>query len=425
MATHDVSALERVRQTARLLRSEGRNGVERRVRTRLARAVAPSADGHLPVAMEDLRGAGRVLAAGGPPGPLPWTPGEPLKVAFVDEPPSRGSGGQTTIYRMVEHLERRGCDVSVHLIDRHGWHIDQHRRTIRSAWPGVRAEVTDVADGIRDSHAVLATCWESAYPVLASPAAGRRMYFVQDYEPEFHPAGSLSMLAAATYEFGFHGITAGRWLVDKLDREHRMPAEHFDFGCDLAEYHLDDSPGARSARTGVAYYCRPSTPRRAHELAMAALEIFAATHPHVDIHFYGHLVADVPFAVTQHGMLSPTELGQLYNRCIAGLVLSATNVSLVPLEMLGSGCVPVVNDAEHTRLVLANDEVEWSTATPWALAESLTALVDAPPAVREARARAAAASVEDASWERAGDQVLAAIRSAVRSALEPSAHDAG
>ena len=72
------------------------------------------------------------------------------------------------------------------------------------------------------------------------------------------------------------------------------------------------------------------------------------------IHLYGEPAGRLPFAATEHGLLPPEQLNTLYNRCIAGLVLSATNVSLVPHEMLAAGCIPVVNDAEHNRIVLDN-----------------------------------------------------------------------
>lgn len=340
-------------------------------------------------------------------------PGEPLRVAWVDVPPSKGSGGQTTIYRMIEHLERNGVECAMYLMDHHGWDLETHRRTIATWWPGVRAEVRDLADGIDDAHVVMATCWESAYPVLASPALGARMYFVQDYEPMFYPAGSLAMMAEATYDFGFRAITAGRWLSERLAREHGMTADHFDFGCDLTHYRIDASSGAAARRTGVAYYCRPSTPRRAHELALVALRIFAEQHPHVDIHLYGEPIPDPGFDVTHHGLLTPADLGELYNTCIAGLVLSATNVSLVPHEMLAAGCIPVVNEGEHSRLVLDNDHVRY--ASPFGLATALGELVSASGQERAARARAAADSVTSRSWDGAGDQVLAAIRSTVAS----------
>src|SRR4029453_12948650 len=95
---------------------------------------------------------------------------------------------------------------------------------------------------------------------------------------------------------------------------------------------------------------------------------------------------------TDHGVMTPAELGRLYNRCAAGLVLSATNVSLVPHEMLAAGCIPGVNDAEHHRIVLDNDHVAYAPATPHDLAEALGRLVTRPPEVMAAEARAAAAS---------------------------------
>jgi glycosyltransferase involved in cell wall biosynthesis len=86
--------------------------------------------------------------------------------------------------------------------------------------------------------------------------------------------------------------------------------------------------------------------------------------------------------------------------------------------MLAAGCIPVVNDAEHNRVVLDNDAVAYAEATPFALADALSRLVERSPAEREADARAAAASVESTSWETSADQVerilldLVAARSA-------------
>ena len=69
-------------------------------------------------------------------------------------------------------------------------------------------------------------------------------------------------------------MTAGRWLSERLRADYGMPADHFDFGRDL-DYVLDTGPEAENARAGVCFYCRPETPRRAFELAVLALELFA------------------------------------------------------------------------------------------------------------------------------------------------------
>jgi glycosyltransferase involved in cell wall biosynthesis len=402
--------LERVRQTRRLLRSEGPAGVAARLLDRGSRRLAPAGGERLRVARRDLVRAAEIAASGWRlPGPLPAVAGEPLKVAWVHVPPGEGAGGFTTMARLASSLEDAGHECTVYLQDRHGGSIAQHTRAVRRWWPWLHAELRDLAEGIDDTHAIFATSWETAYPVLSSPAKGARLYLVQDYEPWFKAAGSEALLAEATYGFGFHGVTAGRWLAGMLRGEHQMTAEHFDFGCDLEHYRID--PGAE--RTGVCLYARPSTPRRAFELAVAALDLFAERHPSVEIHMFGERVGRLPFAASNHGLLAPRELNRLYNRCVAGLVLSATNVSLVPHEMLAAGCIPVVNDAEQNRVVLANPHVAYAAPTPFGLAMALEALVERPVGERSPAAAAAAASVRGASWAAAGAVVERIVRAVV------------
>jgi glycosyltransferase involved in cell wall biosynthesis len=396
------SIVERLRQTSRLLRSEGPAGVAARLLARATEALEATSHDSLPVSREHLIRASEIAGRREAlPEPAPWRPGEALRVAWVCGPPGEGSGGHTTMFRAVAALERRGHECVVYIHDRHGWEIGQHRRTIRSWWPWVKAEVRDLEEGFEDVHIVFATSWETAYPVLASRARGKRCYFVQDFEPSFYPAGTEALLAEATYRFGFHGVTAGRWLAQLLRREYAMPTDHFDFGCDLHHY----SGNGAAERSGICYFCRPSTPRRAHELAVMALDLFAARHPEVEIHAYGERAGTLPFDVTDHGLLTPSQLGELYRSCIAGLVISATNVSLVPHEMLAAGCIPVVNEAEHNRVVLDSDHVEYADATPFELSEALSRLVSRPNADRVAAAQAATESVHSISWEESGRQV--------------------
>jgi glycosyltransferase involved in cell wall biosynthesis len=409
---------ERARQTRRLLQSEGYAGIATRIRARAADWISPAGSTPLPIARQDLVRAAEIAGAGWKlPAPLPMRGGEPLEVAWVCVPQSAGAGGFTTISRLACALENAGHRCTIYLHDRHGWSLEQHRQTMRTWWPSLRAEIRDAAEGIADAHAIFATSWETAYPVLSSPALGSRFYLVQDYEPLFYAAGSNALLAEATYRFGFHGLTAGRWLAQLLEREYGMSTDWFDFGCDLERYRLDP----RAQRTGVCVYTRPSTPRRAFELASAALDLFAERHPEVDIHMYGEHARGLPFVARNHGLLAPQELGELYNRCVAGLVLSATNVSLVPHEMLAAGCIPVVNDAEQNRMVLDNPEVVYAPATPFDLANALSALVERPLDERRAAAQAAAASVAGASWQDAGATIERVIREAVHAASHAEA----
>ena len=211
--------------------------------------------------------------------------------------PGPGSGGHTTMFRMVSALEQAGHRCILYLREEDGWDIAQHAAIIRSWWPSVKAEIRSVADGIEDAHAIFATAWETAYPVLVSPARGKRFYLVQDFEPSFYPAGSASLLADATYRFGFHHVTAGRWLAEMLRRDYDARADHFDFGRDLT-YDLDASVGPQQ-RTGVTFYSRPT--RRAGPTSSASwrLELFAAApsgggHPPVRVRGEGPAVPRRP-----------------------------------------------------------------------------------------------------------------------------------
>ncbi len=414
-----VSSFERAAQTRRLLRSEGCAGVKTRLLERASNLLSPAGTYRLRVAREELVRAAEIASAGWPlPTPLPARADEPLELAWVCVPLFPGAGGHTTLVRIISCLENAGHHCTIYLHDRHGWSLKQHRRNIRSGWPRLKADVRDAADGIEDAHGVFATSWETAYKVLTSDARGLRFYLVQDFEPWFYPAGSEALMAEATYRFGFHGITAGAWLADFLGPEYGMVSDYFDFGCDLDSYSFqNDEP-----RTGVCLYSRPTTARRGFELCVAALDLFAERHPEIAIHLFGEDVPirGLPFPAEQHGQLRPKDMNELYNACAAGLVLSATNVSLVPHEMLAAGCIPVVNDAPRNRVVLDNSQVAYAPATPFDLANALSLLVERSSTSRQAAARAAANSVRGRTWEEAGGMVETSVRDAVMAAQPQS-----
>lgn len=329
--------------------------------------------------------------------------GEGMTLNWVMTPPGPGSGGHTTLFRLIDYLERQGHDCRVYLYDVYGSDAAYHETVLRSAFPKFRGTVHDMSASMGDAHAVFATSWQTAYPVFNARSAGKRFYLVQDHEPSFYPVSTASALAERTYDMGFHAITAGRWLATKLAHEHGMAADGFDFGCDTDRY---GATGAR--RDGIVFYARPEAPRRAFELGMFALELFAARRPDLVVHLYGGDLGRVPFAATQHGHLDVQRLNELYGRCYAGLSLSLTNVSLVPYEMMAAGCIPVVNDAEHNRVVLRSEHVAYAEASPHALAAALER-VCAHPAF-EARSLAAAASMTACSWDDAGATVETVLR---------------
>ena len=87
--------------------------------------------------------------------------------------------------------------------------------------------------------------------------------------------------------------------------------------------------------------------------------------------------------------------------------------------MLAAGCIPVINDAEHNRIVLDNPHVRYTPPTPHALAAALEDLMQM--ADFSTLSRIAAESVKSATWDDAGAAVDAAFKRALNSS--PQAQD--
>lgn len=398
----NASIARRWRQFAWLARTRGVREIADRLRTRAGSALQPRLP-PWPVFSADVLAADLVRPYF--PQVPPVQDGEPIRLNWVMTGPSPGSGGHTTIFRAIRYLEENGYRSRIYLY--HPALTDPvHYAEIIGRHYGFDGPVERLEGPMADAHGVVATNWGSAYAVFNARCAGKRFYFVQDFEPDFHPIGVEHVLAESTYSMGFHALTAGKWLAGKLSADYEMVASPFDFGCDTSRYANRGAP-----RTGIAFYARPSAPRRGFELGLLALQIFADRNPNIRIHLYGERIGATPFECEDHGLATTAELDDIYNCCFAGLSLSLTNVSLVPLEMLAAGCIPVVNDAPHNRMVLDNPHVRYATATPQALAAALEGVVRSPrfPAL----SAAASQSQQSVRWEDAGRAIDTAIRAAL------------
>lgn len=387
----------------RVLTTPPRELAQRVVRRAYERVGAAELD--FPLLTDDVADSARVRHEAAPPVPAD----RPLVVGWVCTPPSGGSGGHTTMFRMVQALERAGHRCVVLLYERHGAATAERADVIRWHWPQVQAEVRSVDEGFGGLDVVVATGWETAH-VLASraPAGVHRAYFVQDYEPFFYPHGSEYQLAADSYRFGFTTIALGHMVQERLATELNVASELVPFSCDTSVYRLHN----RGPRNGVVLYAKPGVPRRGFRLAAMALQEFHDRHPEHEIHVYGERVPDLGVPVHHHGRLAPAELNDLYNRVVAGLAMSFTNISLVAEEMLAAGCVPVVNDDADARADLESLFVAWARPTPSGLAAALSSAVEHDsPGVWAA---AAAASVRCDDWTAAGDRLTAIIAEVAR-----------
>ena len=312
------------------------------------------------------------------------------------------------MFRMIEALEKTGHTCVLYLYDRFQGDYRRYTDVIRRGWPSVKAEVRDIAHGVAPLDGLVATNWQTAH-VVASRAhpPTRHFYFIQDYEPFFYPRGSEYALAEDTYRFGFRCITLGSMAAEILREEVGIESAIAEFGCDTTVYRLTNS----GFRSGVAFYSKPDVPRRGYSLSVLALAEFHRRHPEQPIHFFGERSQNADFPIVDHGNLSPSSLNALYNQTIAGLVMSFTNVSFVPEEMLASGTIPVVNDDPYARAGLRSRAVEWARPTPLALADRLCEVVERPDL--SAQAELAAGTVSSEQWRPAQQTVVSAIEAEI------------
>ena len=320
-----------------------------------------------------------------------------LNIGWVLSPISIGSGGQHTIARFAKSLQERGHNVTFFIYESISQQpADYYHQLLKEHFDiDVRCLPMSQADK-EDIDVLFATGWETAYPVFNMKNPAHKMYFVQDFEPLFYGMGSKAVLAENTYRFGFYGITAGRWLTKKVG-EYGMKADFFDFGADLDIYR---PTGKTSKKKQICFYARPVTERRAFEIGVLTLAKFHQIHPDYNIVFFGWDVSDydIPFPYENRGIVSPVELSSIYHDSQACLVLSLTNASLLPLELLAAGCVPVMNDGENNRLVIGeNSDIVCTLDSPIELAKGLDEVVSAPDI--EARCQRISKSAESSSWD--------------------------
>lgn len=343
------------------------------------------------------------------------TAAKTLRFNWVMPPPGKGSGGHLNIFRFMKFLEDAGHECRIYLYAQ-GTHgpVSAVKAIMGDSYAELKATKDmawlDNPDDMKAADGIFATSWETAYPVFNAKLAARRFYFVQDFEPYFYPAGSFHTFAENTYKLGFFGVTAGRWLAEKLKADFGMPTAHYDFGCDKHTYFYKN----RGARREILFYARPYTERRGFETGLMALDLFHREHPDYTINLVGWDVSqyDIPFPYVNLKTLEISQLNDLYNRCAAGLVLSFTNMSLLPLELLGSGTIPVVNNDDNNVRVSDNRYIAYSDNDPRSLAQTLSAVVTRSDLA--GHAEAASSSVGQAGWEAAGQKFVSTVEKETR-----------
>ena len=354
---------------------------------------------------------------------------------FIPWVPTPYLGGTYTILRFASHFKREhGVESRFCIYDVPDDMARKAARRIKEAFPELSdAEFSSAepAGGgekfshLRECDAAIATFWTSAYPVLRFEKAKAKFFFVQDFEPYFYSAGSAFALAEESYRFGFPGIVNTPGLAEAY-RSYGNRAVSFVPAVDRARYHPPADPRPdRPFR--VFFYGRPSSPRNAFGLGLAALgELKERYGDAVDIVCAGESWNPGQFGfgdrISNLGRLrNLEEVADLYRTCHVGLVLMLTkHPSYQPFEFMASGVACVSNHNPDTAWFLRDGEnCLLSRPTAGLIASTIGRLVD-DPSLRHGITERALTEVQGICWEDEIERVWSAMTNPAEGFGDPS-----
>jgi glycosyltransferase involved in cell wall biosynthesis len=297
--------------------------------------------------------------------------GEPIN--WIIPVPGEGSGGHSTIFRMVKSLEDQGhiCNLIVYGSEEAKLDFKELKKNSLAWFEPVKAELIPFKGELPKAKAYIATNWISAYWLRSVASPAKKIYFVQDFEPWFFERSSNYYFALETYKFSFHHITAGEWLAHKLHEVSGVKARHINLAHNLPKIKTSFRQVADVPR--ILLYARPSTGRRGVELALATM-----TYLHRSgFEFHAVLIGSerlpgyLEFPHTNLGIVGHEQLSQVYSNSDAALVLSLTNLSLLPVELMAHA-VPVVSNSGYWLDWFLNDKnCQLASPTPEGLAQAI------------------------------------------------------
>jgi glycosyltransferase involved in cell wall biosynthesis len=203
-----------------------------------------------------------------------------------------------------------------------------------------------------------------------------------------------------------------------------MECSAFGFSYDRGTYSPNGSRRLSDGKKRVLFYARPSTERRGFELGILALALVAKKMPATEFVLIGFPPQSIqlPFSAVLPGILAPSDLAAFYRSCSIALVLSHTNPSMLPLELMACGCAVVSNSGPNVQWLLSDHTTQLASPTPEALADAVLTLL----ANEQLRARKVAAGfsfAESTDWS-TEIKKIESIFYRVLNVLPRSKHDA-
>ena len=216
-------------------------------------------------------------------------------------------------------------------------------------------------DDLTGGDISICTQWKTALFSLKFNKVKRKFYFIQDYEPLFYPAGSISALIEETYRFGFFGISNTVSLKNIYDSYNGGHSHFFTPSIDKQVFYPQINRRERDSKL-VFFYARPEHPRNGFELGVTALEKLKQNMgDNVRIVTAGASWSPEEYGldgiIENLGLIKYEETADLYRHCDVGLIMMFTrHPSYLPLELMACGCPVVTNYNPATTWLLHDRE---------------------------------------------------------------------
>jgi glycosyltransferase involved in cell wall biosynthesis len=315
-------------------------------------------------------------------------------IAFVVRAPiAITSGGYKKIFVLANYLKSRDYDVRVHveaIAHLAGKSVAEIRDYCNLHFSIAPTAVFVGHSGIDPVDVAIATNWPTAPIVHDLDQVRSKLYFVQDFEPDFYTSDQPERrMADATYDLGLSVIAIGDYLTELLGCRGRL-ARSIPFGVEKCFHQAGQNRNLQDSASSISvlFFARPDIPRRNFAVGVEALAAIHDKYPEIRIRLYGlEGFVELPFPYENLGQLSQADVAAEMARSDIHLSYSLTNVSSVIYEAMACGCACVEADVPSVRGMVGDGEnCLLAEPTVTATLEALDSLIkDAPFRERIAR----------------------------------------
>lgn len=297
------------------------------------------------------------------------------KIAWFIPMPIAGSGGHRTIIQNANILAENGYECDLYVENDYVTKPGQMTNLLKELFGECKCNVHMGGQTSKEYDLAIATHAVYTPEYVLKCNSKKKAYFIQDFEPWFMPMGDMYLSMEQTYNYGFNGISIGRWLAHKIQTEYQMTVDYFPFCADTNVYKKLKNTKKEKA---ICFIFQPEKPRRCWQLGIRALKIVKAVRPDIKIYLYGSSEETAIKGLEYENLhiVSPEECNKLYNKCMAGLCISTSNPSRIPFEMMASG-LPVVDLYRENNLYdMPSGAISLAEQSPEAIAAALIEIID-------------------------------------------------